>query len=134
MSYSTLINGARVRFATHAPAILGSRFDDMTVTGTITFSIATRFDDVVVKHNTVYSSLPSGTPQDAKDLTFVVFLNNVTGKEVVFATAWIDENSIEGLDNTGLTFRIPHAAIGDQDRIRSALLEMGFPTIEFIAN
>jgi len=134
MSYSLLINGARVRFATHAPALLGSRFDDMTVQGTINFNLASRMRDVVPLHNSVLSQLPSGTPANAKDLNYVAFINNVTEEEVIFATAWIDENSIEALSSAGLTITVSNTGVGDLDRIRSMLLEAGFNDLEFTVN
>ncbi len=123
-----------MRFATHAPALLGSRFDDMTVQGTINFNLASRMRDVVPLHNSVLSQLPSGTPTNAKDLNFVAFINNVTEEEVIFATAWIDENSIEVLSSAGLTITVSNTGVGDQDRIRSMLLEAGFYDLKFTVN
>lgn len=132
MSYSTLVNGARVRLATHTPAILGARFDDLTVNGVVNYKLAARMRDVVVIHNTVFSSLPAGTPVDPKDLTYVAFTNNVTNEELILATAWIDEGSIESLSNQELRFKVLNSATGDVDRIRSILRESGF-TVEFIS-
>lgn len=130
MSYNLLVNGARVRLATYAPAILGARFDDLVVNGIVGYKIAVRMRDVVVVHNTVFSSLPAGTSADPKDLIYVAFTNNVTNEEIVLATAWIDEASIEALNNEPLGFRVLNSAIGDVDRIRSIMRESGF-IVEF---
>lgn len=132
MSYSLLVPGNRVRFSTHAPALLGARFDDMDVTGVLTYSIATRLRDVTAKHNAVISSINvPGIPADAKDLTYISFTNRVTNEEVILATAWIDSTSIESLTNGKLIVEVGPTSTADVDRIRLTFQEMGYTTINF---
>jgi hypothetical protein len=113
-------------FELKAPAILGARASNLRYQGAVAFTIASRIDNVVLKHTQVLPQLPSGTVQDARNLTFHTFLAE-NGNLVVYAEPWILEESIEQIGNKDVQFLIEVEDLASINQITTLLATAGFP-------
>ncbi|MDD2879625.1 MAG: hypothetical protein PHQ58_04245 [Rhodoferax sp.] len=72
-----------------ATSVLGYGYHSATVLGLLDYDSANLIEDVAPIHASIYSMLPSGTPIDPADLTYVK-IKTSTGQIRVIAMDWID--------------------------------------------
>lgn len=113
-------------FELNAPAILGARASNLKYQGAVAFTIAARIDNVVLKHTQVLPQLPSGTVQDARNLTYHTFLAE-NGKLVVYAEPWILEESVQEVGTKDVQFLVELEDIASINQITTLLAAAGFP-------
>lgn len=113
-------------FELNAPAILGARASNLKYQGAVAFLIASRIDNVVLKHTQVLPQLPPGTLQDARNLTFHTFVAE-NGNLVVYAEPWILEESIEQFGNKDVQFVVEVQDLASINQITTILAAAGFP-------
>lgn len=119
-------------FNTRAPALLGAQVTRATLKGIIDYSVAITFLNVDLQHRKVYPALPSGTVNDPKKFTYLLFRTE-SGELTVFAYEWIDDTSIEVVDSTTLTVTLPGVSNSDANKVRDALNLIGFTNFTITA-
>lgn len=112
-------------FELNAPAILGTRVSNLKYQGAISYAIAVKFDNVVLKHAQVLPQLPPGTVQDAKNLIYHSFLTE-NGKFVVYADPWILAESVQEIGNKTVRFDIELTDIASINQIKTLLAAAGY--------
>lgn len=112
-------------FELNAPAILGTRVSNLKYEGRTSFILASRLDNVILKHTQVLPALPEGTVQDARSLTYHTF-STENGKLVVYAEPWIVEESIEEVGVKDVQFVVELEDLASINQITTLLAAAGF--------
>lgn len=131
----TFVIRHKYNFTTYVPSILKGVFKNQTVTGILTYSQASKIDDVATIHEQILSLLPNGTPTSVADLTFISFMDD-SNQVKVLAVEWIDINTVVEVSTGIITAYIPNASSTDVSEIRSFLAALGYTgfNIEFKNN
>lgn len=119
----------RYNFITYAPGVLGGNYTNVKVLSILNYSVAVKYNDVATMHNQVYPLLPSNTPIDYRDLTYVL-LELENGDTVVFATAWIDSSSIQLSSSVDIFITVKAVSMQDVTRIQEALTLLGYTGLD----
>lgn len=103
MQITELEVGQKVSFEVYPAHIYGSNFNNVTITAFFDYSLANALGvDVIATHGIVYPSLPSGTPNDATQYSYVQVRTD-SGETVILGTPWIRDSTINILDGKKLT-------------------------------
>ncbi len=117
-------------FELKAPAILGARASNLKYQGAVAFAIAIRIDNVTLKHTQVLPQLPQGTIQDARNLVYHTFVAE-NDKIVVYAEAWIVDDSVAEIGTKQVSFVIELEDIASINQITTLLATAGFPALSY---
>lgn len=120
-------------FNTRAPALLGAEVTRATLKGIVDYSVAVTLINVDLQHRKIYPSLPPGTVNDPKKYNYLLFKTE-SGEMNVFAYEWIDDTSIQVVDSTTLTVVLPGVSTSDANKVRDALLLIGFTNFSITAS
>ena len=112
-------------FETRAPALLGAKIENATLSGILDFSIANKMYNISAQHANIYPHLPAGTPRNPEKYTYYLF-DTVNGEKVCFADVWINSDSIMvvGSDTTVVT--VYNTNSEDRERLRKLMVSAGF--------
>lgn len=124
--------GSTYNFFLRAPAILGAEYKNATVMGVLDFDSANVIQDVAPLHASVYSSLPTGTPKDAKDLLFIK-IRTSTGEVRVIAKDWLSMNPVLVV-NKNVRVDILNVDLSKLPLLRAALEQNGFTNFTITSN
>lgn len=112
-------------FSTLAPAILGTRINNATLVGIVDYRTALTMLNVDLIHRQVFPLLPAGTVNNTKNYIYYVF-SAEGGAPFVMASVWIEEATIEIVENITISISVPHTTLSDVQRIRDTLNLMGY--------
>jgi hypothetical protein len=107
-----------------SPAILGSGYKNATVMGILDFDSAMIVQDVVPIHAAVYSSLPTGTPVNAKDLLYIK-IKTSTNEVRVIAMDWLSSAPTK-VTSVNATVVLKDVDLSKLPLLRAALQQNGF--------
>lgn len=124
--------GSTYNFFLRAPAILGAEYKNATVMGVLDFDSANVIQDVAPLHASVYSSLPTGTPKDAKDLLFIK-IRTSTGEVRVIAKDWLSMDPVLVV-NKNVRVDILNVDLSKLPLLRAALEHTGFTNFTITSN
>jgi hypothetical protein len=124
--------GSTYNFFLRAPAILGAEYKNAVVMGILDFDSANVIQDVAPLHASVYSSLPVGTPKDAKDLLFVK-IRTSTGEVRVIAKDWLSMEPVLVV-NKNVRIDIINVDLSRLPILRAALEQNGFTSFTISTN
>lgn len=122
-----------VSFSVYPTAVLNSKFSNVKVLGIIDASIARALGTGVNElHANVFSSLPSGTPNDP-DAYLYVRIEFPSGQTQILGLPWIKESSIVVSDYTVINAKIAGVTPADWDQILALLGANGYNQVELSA-
>lgn len=119
---------SKYNFNTYAPHVFGNNHRSMLLINIATYRDAVRERDVEVQHNSVYPLLPEGTLKDYRQLTYLQF-EDLNGQTVWLAKQWINDSSLELIENQTLNISVSYASASDVNLIREVLAQNGFKDI-----
>jgi len=122
---STFELGTTYNFNTLAPAILGSNVKNATVLGIIDYTTASNYITPETRHVDVYPYLPTGTVNDPKKYTYILFKSESNVK-FVLGLPWIDLATVVQVVSLTINVTVNNASTGDANRIRDSLILLGF--------
>lgn len=111
--------------STKAPSILGATYKNLKVRSIMDAKTAIKYRDIVSVNNSI-SNVISGLSGDVNDLTFILFDND--GTDLVLAIEWINEASIELIENAVLRITVETLSNNDSAIINSLLVGAGYKT------
>lgn len=117
--------GSQYNFATLAPSILGAEHNNVTVKAVFDYEVALTFLAPDIKHASIFPLLPSGTIDDPKKYTYVLFKSQ-SGADFVMALEWIDLNTVVQVVSVTLNVTLNNCKPGDAAVLRDTLLMAGF--------
>jgi hypothetical protein len=117
-------------FTTYATPILGTGFTAaMVMTSMMDFEAAVKHNqNLVVLHRQVITSLPSGTPTQARDLTYML-LKTSSGETVVLAHEWVSSQP-ELMTSQTIRVDVAETSGFDLQKIRDVLIAAGYTKIK----
>lgn len=120
--------GTAYNFATLAPAILGSQFNNATLTAIINHDVAAKFENIDQQAQIVYPALPQGTPKDPTSYVYLIFTTSA-GTTVILANVWINETTIVVSTTATINVVVSNVTTADVTVIRNMLLNAGYTSI-----
>lgn len=118
-------------FETHAPAILSTSYQRVTVTSILDEETARKFIPTHELHAALFRYLPKGTPNDPTAYDYYQ-LKTADGQTIVIGEPWIKADSVELIDGVTYMVKVTNQSSGDYNRLRNALLASGFNSFEII--
>lgn len=116
-------------FDVYPISVLGNNFKNVTVVGLLDQEQANKEIDTQAIHVQVYPMLPAGTPNRADGYDYVK-IKFPSGETTILGLAWINVDSIKTIQNSTITAKITGVTPGDVKRVRDALVQNGFNTLE----
>lgn len=114
------------RFDTYAPSILGTQYTRMKLVMEASYSFALEKANVELLGRQVQPLLPPGTPTNRRNYTYYVFVSPDGSKQIVLASYWIIEESLEEVQEAKATIHIENIDTSDVNAIRDQLRAMGY--------
>lgn len=116
-----------------ATSVLGYGYSNATVLGLLDYESATLIEDVAPIHASIYSMLPSGTPSNPADLTYVK-IKSSTGQIRAIAMDWIESQPTK-VDSRQIRIIINGASLSSISKLQQILKQNGYNqfTIDTIA-
>jgi hypothetical protein len=121
-----LITGNVYTITTRAPAILGSRFERLTLKGVVDYDVAALYIKAAEIHKVVYPMLPVGTTLDSKALTYYIFKTEDNSKTIVLAREWIDMSTVVLVSTVTAKISVVLSSGTEVENIRKALVALGY--------
>lgn len=110
-----------VNFNTYAPDLLGNNFQRVQIKGFLDHKSAFQYIDVPAKHANVFPYLPPGTPNDFTKYLYVK-VQFPNGKEDVLGVPWINQSTLQVVEETTFLITIRGKQPSDEAAIRTMLL------------
>lgn len=107
------------------PTIITTVFNNVLVTGVMSYELASQFGDLESMHQAYYAYLPDGTPDDPTLFDYIT-VKLPSGERTVLATAWIKENTIQQRNAAALRIVMDNVNVADIPRLRDVLTTNGF--------
>ena len=117
--------GKTYTFDTAAPTLLGAQIKNAKVLALVDYNTAKLFDTIDLKWRSIFSLLPTGTP-DAPDLTTYYLFLAESGEKIVLAEPWIQGSTIVEVDYIQFQVTFPKASLDDIEKVRAAVSALGF--------
>lgn len=117
------------KFNTIAPTVLGNAYNNMQLTGILTYEEASTYTDILSMHNSIRSVISNTTlPVNASSCTFLKFLSQ--DKNVsIFAMEYL--LNVEEVTTQKLIITVNNYTSSDYTIIRDTLLKYGYDNISF---
>lgn len=116
--------GKVLNLATYAPGVLGSNFQRVKLVGILDYRSVFSLIDPAAVHANVYPSLPSGVPNNYSKYSYAKFEYS-NGKEFVLGIPWINQDTVEIVEQVKFTVEIFDEDITKFNAIRDALIQAG---------
>lgn len=110
MASSALEINKFYNFSVYANSVLGTSYKNAKLLSVMDYRTALKFGNIELLHRQVYPYLPPETLKDATKYTYYLF--NYNGKDVVLASVWIVESSVE--QTSGMSFTLQLNNISDR--------------------
>lgn len=115
----------RYTFDTIAPAILGQRFKNATLLGSMSYAMAKSYGHIDTLAASVKAYLPAGMSTDHTKYTYYSFTTEAGGN-LLIAYPWIVESSIARANSQTLVVRVADSDINTGVKVRNVLAQAGF--------
>lgn len=124
-----LTAGKQYSFSTLYPSVLLKSYKNMRLeVEAMTFDLAVKFDDVMVKHSNIQATAMVDDPiksLDAKSLNWVLFKDTETNVHLVLAKEYLDTTTIQETGDS-LRFEVANTGPNDKAIIVTELKKLGF--------
>ncbi len=118
--------GSRISFSVYPAAVYGNSFDKIEFLTTLDEETARLFIDTQAVHANVYSTLPSGTPNDPTKYKYLKF-RLADGSVLVIGEPLIIDNTIVRHTSSTLVITIPDInPVTDYELVKQLLLSGGY--------
>lgn len=98
MDTTELVTGSTYSLDLHPERLHGSSLTDVTFQGRVDASLVSVYGIVPEEeHRKVYSTLPDGVPDDAKQYSWLIF-KTINGNLEIIGEPWVVANSVTGGD------------------------------------
>lgn len=112
-------------FRVYPAGILGNNFDNVTVLGILDRATAQTITNITTKHPLIYPTLPSGSPEDPDDYTYLK-IRFESGDITAIAQEWIQPNSIQLVEEATCVVRLQQFSPAKLTLLREVLSANGF--------
>lgn len=112
-------------FDIYPSAILGADFNNCTVLDILSYTTASKFTNLAVKHPLIYPTLPQGYANDPTEYTYLM-VRTEAGDEVILANEWIRQDSITEVQSAVVHVKLTDFPVTDIPLLRTVLAENGF--------
>ena len=116
-----------VDFNVHPTAVLGSGFQRVKLLAVLDIDTASVYIDPHAMHATVYPTLPSGTPNDPSQYSYLK-VQMPNGTKQVLGIPWINEGSVTKISGSRIVITIEDVSSDDLLPIKNALTANGYAT------
>lgn len=120
--------GQTYNFQLKAPGVLGTGYENATVSAITDLGTARSVQDVTALHKAAYPFLGTGISRNPGDLIFVK-IKTSSGEYRAIATAWLSAAPVLVTSKT-VQVTISDCSLEDQAHIRNLLLQGGFVSFE----
>jgi hypothetical protein len=114
---------------TQASAVLGTEVKNAKLIGILNYDSAMLYDNIFLKYRNIYPLLPNGTPNSPETSVYYLF-ESQSKEKFVMADVWIQEDSIQIVENISLRIIISNAQLSDIIVLRNMLNAGGFLSYE----
>ena len=121
--------GVAYSFSVYPAALIGNNFVGVTVMAVMDYQSANREIDTQACHVAYYPSLPSGTPNKPSGYNYVK-IKTTAGNTTILGLAWINEDTITVVTSRTITAVIGDVSAADLVRIKNALVQNGFNSVQ----
>ncbi len=116
MQITDLEVGQKISFEVYPAHIFGNTFNNVTITAFFDYHLANALGlDIVATHNTVYPTLPPGTPNDATQYNYMQ-VKLESGDSITLGLPWLVSSTIR--ISGGRTLKLTFQDIDDTRRSR----------------
>lgn len=115
-------------FEVYPVAILGNNYRNATVVAVMDRETANKEIDTQALHVSLYPYLPPGTPNDPNGYDYVK-IKMPSGETTVLGIAWIKPETVQLVESRVVTVKIANVSASDIVRIKNALVQNGFTSI-----
>lgn len=119
-----------VSFQLYPSAIIGTVFNHCKITGVLDYDTAKAFQDIDALHANVYPTLPSNTPDDPRQYSFLKVLLP-SGDTTIIGLPWVKEDSLIKHDQSRVRFTIENVSADDLKNINQLLTSRGYTAMEW---
>ena len=116
------------KFDVYPSAILGTGFNNVTVSAVLDYRAALAFGDLDAMHVNIFPHLPAGTPNRPQDFDYLL-LRVESGDLTVIGIPWIIDETVELVESLQANVVIDGIGSSDIERIRACLSQNGFNKI-----
>ncbi len=116
-------------FSVHPVALLGNNFRNVKVLALLDAESASQLINIQEAHANMYPYLPAGTPNNPNSYNYLK-IRTVSGEITVLGLAWINDETVTVVTNSTITVKIGGVTPEDAVRVREALVQNGFRTLE----
>lgn len=123
--------GKLLSFSVYPSAILGTVYTRVKVLAILDAETAFQYIDPASLHANVYPTLPQGVP-DQYDGYLYAKLRLQNGAVTCIGLPWIDASTVVEVADLQYLVTVSNVNAGDFERIRTALVANGFPSITIV--
>lgn len=123
MNFSELTPGESYSYSP-IPAALWPNQTNARYEGKVSYSVASKMEQVHALHASALAYLPPNTTKNAQTLSYLIF--TINGQQKPVAEEWINVATLKRVSNGTRTVVISNASEQDDMRIRRALQSAGF--------
>jgi hypothetical protein len=123
LTISDFLPGRIFTFKTLCPTILGETVSQAKLVQMCDFNTARTISNVEAMSATVFPYLPTGTPADFRNYTYLVF--EVNTKKLCLALPWIDLTNAAIVTVTSATINVTNADSVALNKIASFMVALG---------
>ena len=110
-------------------ALLGTNYKNVTVLAIMDRDTANKEIDTQALHVNFFPSLPAGTPNDPNGYDYIK-IRTTAGQTTILGIAWINLASVTVVDSRTITVKISDVGAADITRVRNALVQNGFGSLD----
>ena len=128
---SNLTPGQTISFELETK-VLANEFKTCSYLGQVSYELAVTFDDVDATHANIYSTLPTGTPNDPRQYNYIL-VKLPSGEKKPVGIPWI-KDPVTVVETCIITAKIYDASVNDAEDIKRALNARGYSDITITVN
>lgn len=129
MESPDLKNRLTYNFDVHPTAFIGNNYKNVTVMAIMDRETANKEIDTAALHIQCFPTLPAGTPNDPDAYDYVK-LKMPSGATTIIGLAWIKSETVTLVDARTITAKIGNVTATDLAKIKAALVQNGYSSIE----
>lgn len=124
MLFSEMKIGSVYSFSTYSSTFIGARITRAKLLGLLNAATARKFAPIDQLYPQVFPTLPANSVFDVEAQTYYL-LEQQNGSTIVLAGQWINETTLELIQNTLITVKIESGDAGISDKVSRALTAIG---------
>lgn len=114
-----------ISFQIYPSAVIGTVFNHCKITGVLDYETAKAFQDIEALHANVYPTLPSSSPNDPRQYSFLKVLLP-SGSTSIIGGPWIKTDTIVKHEKSRIRFTVEDVSSDDIKNINLLLNSRGY--------